>query len=140
MLISILLIVLFTYAAVSKMIDYHLFTKQLSASPLLSPFAGVLTWFIPAAELYTVILLLNSSWRKAGLLMSVVLMTLFTLYIIVMLLFFERIPCSCGGVLQRMNWHEHLIFNIVFTLISITGYYLWNKDFLAMKQENAENL
>ncbi|MCZ8215325.1 MAG: hypothetical protein O9262_03755, partial [Cyclobacteriaceae bacterium] len=96
--------------------------------------------FIPAAELYTVILLLNSGWRKAGLLMSVVLMTLFTLYIVIMLMFFERIPCSCGGVLQRMNWHEHLIFNIVFTLISITGYYLWNKDFLAMKQENAENL
>lgn len=129
MLISMLLVALFTYAAISKMIDYHNFTKQLSDSPLLSPIAGVLVWFVPAAELYTVILLLNSGWRKTGLLLSVLLMALFTGYIIVMLLFFDRIPCSCGGVLERMDWHEHLVFNSVFTLIALTGFYFHHKDF-----------
>lgn len=140
MLISIMLIAMFTYAAVSKLIDYHTFTKQLNDSPLLSPIAGVITWFIPAAELYTVILLLSNGRRRSGLLMSVILMTLFTGYITIMLVFFERIPCSCGGVFERMNWHEHLLFNMAFLLIAITGYYLEHKDFLASKQENAENL
>jgi uncharacterized membrane protein YphA (DoxX/SURF4 family) len=139
MLISILLVALFTYAAVSKMIDYHNFTKLLSDSPLLSPIAGLLTWFIPAAELYSVILLLNSAWRKSGLLVAVILMTMFTGYITIMLVFFERIPCSCGGVFERLNWHEHLLFNLAFLLIAIIGFYLQHKDFRA-KQENAENL
>jgi hypothetical protein len=140
MLISILFIALFTYAAVSKVIDYHTFTKQLSESPLLSPIAGVITWFIPSAEIYTAVLLLSNDRRRSGLLMAVILMTLFTGYIAIMLLFFERIPCSCGGVFERMNWHEHLLFNMIFLLIAITGYYLQHKDFLASKQENAENL
>lgn len=48
-------------------------------------------------------------------------MVIFTAYIVVILQFSEEIPCACGGVLQSLGWKEHLIFNIVFSLIALTG-------------------
>ena len=47
------------------------------------------------------------------------LMSLFTLYTIAILLhFFSRVPCSCGGVIRMLTWPQHLVFNIGFTMIA----------------------
>lgn len=120
-IISFLLVLLFSYAAISKMLEFHKFAVQLRSSPLLQPISGILTWLIPSSELYAVILLLIPSWRRSGLLLAAIIMTAFTLYISVMLLFFDTLPCSCGGVFERMSWGQHLIFNIAFTLLAFTG-------------------
>lgn len=125
--ISILLILLFSYAAVSKLMDYHNFIGQLRSSDLLNPIAGILTWLIPTVEFYVVLLLLVPGWKKSGMILSSVLMFLFTAYIAVMLVFFKKIPCSCGGVLQNLSWHQHLVFNIVFLLLAIVGTVLIQK-------------
>lgn len=45
-------------------------------------------------------------------------MTMFTTYIYVILNYSSFTPCSCGGVLEKMSWTEHLLFNIVFILLS----------------------
>lgn len=120
-IISFLLVLLFSYAAISKMLEFHKFTGQLKSSPLLQPMSGILTWLIPSAELYAVILLLVPSWRRSGLLMAGVMMSAFTLYISVMLLFFDKLPCSCGGVFERMSWGQHLVFNVAFTVMAFAG-------------------
>jgi len=123
-IISILLVLLFSYAAISKLMDYHRFISQLRHSPLLNSIAGILTWLIPSSELYIAVLLIVSEWRKTGLLLSAILMFLFTTYITVMLIFFDNIPCSCGGVFEHMTWNQHLIFNIIFTLLAMTGLFI----------------
>ena len=128
--ISILLILLFSYAAVSKLMDYHNFIGQLRSSDLLKPIAGILTWLIPTVEFYVVLLLLVPAWKKSGMILSSVLMFLFTVYIAVMLVFFKKIPCSCGGVLQNLSWHQHLVFNAIFLLLALAG------TVLVRKQEN----
>jgi uncharacterized membrane protein YphA (DoxX/SURF4 family) len=120
-IISFLLVLLFSYAGISKMLEFHKFTGQLESSPLIQPVSGMLTWLIPSSELYAVILLLVPAWRRSGLLTAAILMTAFTLYISVMLLFFDKLPCSCGGVFERMSWNQHLAFNIVFTLLAFVG-------------------
>ena len=120
-IISFLLVLLFSYAAISKMLEFHKFAVQLRSSLLLQPISGILTWLIPSSELYAVILLLIPSWRRSGLLLAAIIMTSFTLYISVMLLFFDTLPCSCGGVFERMSWGQHLFFNIAFTLLAFTG-------------------
>lgn len=120
-IISFLLVLLFSYAAISKILEFHKFAGQLKSSPLLHPVSGILVWLIPTTELYAVILLLVPSWRRSGLLMATIVMTAFTLYISIMLLFFEKLPCSCGGVFERMSWGQHLAFNIVFTLLAFAG-------------------
>lgn len=119
--ISVLLILLFTYAAISKLMDYHQFSKQLNVSTLLKPIAGMLTWMIPSGELYIAILLVVPEWRTSGMKLSFILMSMFSAYIAIMLLFFDELPCSCGGVFERMSWNQHLLFNLTFTFLAFAG-------------------
>lgn len=48
-------------------------------------------------------------------------MTMFTAYIISILNFASYVPCSCGGVLEKLSWSEHLIFNAVFIVFGLAG-------------------
>ena len=149
--IAFLLIVLFTAAALSKLIAYHAFYVQLHATPLLKSFAGILAWLLPATELYAVILLLIPSRQKTGMILSLILMLLFSLYISLMLLFADKLPYSCGGVIQMLTWPQHLLFNIAFTLLSVLGIFLIRnreieshlediEEYLSRKSGEAENL
>jgi len=112
---------LFLYAATSKLFDFHNFKIQLSKSPILTNFAVVLVWLVPAIEISTAIMLLFSRTLLIGLYFSFGLMTLFTAYIIAILKFTDSIPCSCGGILQSMSWNQHLVFNAVFIMLAFIG-------------------
>src|SRR5690606_23761035 len=46
-------------------------------------------------------------------------MTAFTVYIYLILNYSPFVPCSCGGILEKMGWTEHLWFNIIITLLAI---------------------
>ena len=50
-LICLLYILLFVYAAVSKLLDFENFQVQLGQSPLLSAFAGWVAWIVPIVEI-----------------------------------------------------------------------------------------
>ena len=117
-IISYLFIILFIYAATSKLLDYQNFAAQLGRSPMLARF-GNLYWFVPAIEILISIVLAIPRFRLAGLFASFSLMTMFSAYIIAILRYSEYIPCSCGGVLQHMSWTAHLWFNISFVVLSV---------------------
>lgn len=112
---------LFTYAAGSKLHDYDKFVVQLSQSPLLTSFAKVYAIFIPLLELVIVALLFFSKTRLLGLYASYAIMVLFTSYIIVITHLSEFIPCSCGGILSQMTWKIHLYFNLGYVLLNLAG-------------------
>ncbi|RST26226.1 DoxX family protein [Chryseobacterium lacus] len=114
-------ILLFCYAAVSKLLDYENFQVQLAQSPLLSAYAGTVAWAVIAAELFIVILLAFPATLRAGLYASFGLMVAFTVYIYLILNYSDFVPCSCGGILEKMGWTEHLIFNAAAVLLSIVG-------------------
>ena len=114
-------ILLFCYAAVSKLLDYENFQVQLAQSPLLSAYAGIVAWAVIAAELFIVILLAFPATLRAGLYASFGLMVAFTVYIYLILNYSDFVPCSCGGILEKMGWTEHLIFNAAAVLLSIVG-------------------
>lgn len=109
---SYLYILLFTYAAVTKLLDYNDFSIQIGQSPLLSAFAGFVAIAVPVTELLIVLLLSIPRSRSTGLYLSLCLMVMFTTYIFLILNFSSNIPCSCGGILEKMGWTEHLVFNI----------------------------
>lgn len=117
-IISLLLILLMVYAALAKLNDFYNFRSGLSESPIIAPFAGILVWAVPVTELLIAAMLALPFSRLAGLYASFVLMLLFTIYIVVMLSFYDDIPCSCGGVLEEMSWGVHIGFNLVFVLLS----------------------
>lgn len=120
-----LLILLWMYTAGSKLMDVGLFKFQLANQSLGKTTAAFLLWFIPISEILAALLLLSSKTRLAGLALSAGLMLLFTGYIgLVLLGYYGRTPCSCGGVLKEMGWHLHFWFNVYFLAISVLGVWL----------------
>ena len=119
--ICLLFILLFVYAAVTKLLDFENFQVQLGQSPLLSAFAGWVSWGVPITEILIAIVLLFPRYRLVGLFAAFSLMVLFTTYIIIILNFSSFIPCSCGGILEKMSWTQHLVFNSLFVLLAAAG-------------------
>ena len=109
--IASLFIFLFTYTAFSKFLDFDNFTKVLGSSPLLTYAVRWLASILLIIELGTAVLLFFPNTRVAGLYASLSLICLFTLYIAGMLLFAPNLPCSCGGVIERLSWKQHLVLN-----------------------------
>ncbi len=120
-IISALLVLLFTYTAISKWMDFQTFRFQLGRSPFITDYSGPLAYGIPLLELLAALLLVVPDSRLAGLYISLFLMTLFTGYVYAMLHFSYFLPCSCGGVLSSMSWTQHLIFNMAFTGLAVAG-------------------
>lgn len=126
--ICFLFILLFTYAAVSKLVDIEKFQVQIGQSPLLTPFATWIAWLIPGLEVLISLLLAIQRTRLIGLYASFTLMVIFTAYIAAILNFSSYVPCSCGGILEKLGWKEHLLFNIGFVFLAIAGIILHFKQ------------
>lgn len=126
-IISALLILLFVYTSSSKLLAIQSFQVVLSTSPLIGENAKYLAWGIPVVEIFVSLLLVIPYTRLYGLYFSVGLMSVFTAYILYMLIFTPKLPCSCGGVIAKLSWPHHLIFNIVFTLLAMLGAWFGKK-------------
>ena len=122
-IISAIFILVFVYAAVSKWMDIQRFHDVLAESPLIKPWAGLVSQSLPAIELAIATLLLIPATRLTGLRLSFLTMLLFTAYLGYMLVFIPNMPCSCGGILNNMSWTQHFIFNVLLTTLSALGIY-----------------
>lgn len=127
-IICLLYTILFVYAAVSKLLDYENFQVQIGQSPLLSPFANFISIAVIVVEIITALLLNIPRLRHFALFSSLSLMSMFTAYIVIILNFSSFIPCSCGGILEKLGWSQHLIFNIVFMCLAIVAIILQSRS------------
>jgi len=123
--VSFLLVLLFVYAAASKLLDMEKFYVQTRQSALLSSHAQLVIYVIPLTELVIVVLLSMASTQRIGLFFSSVLLNLFSGYIYVLLAFSPNVPCSCGGILENMSWQQHLYFNLVFAGLALVALWLY---------------
>jgi hypothetical protein len=125
-----LLIMLWGYASFSKLADYGRFVAQMQLAPipLMKHLAPVLGVTVPLAELALIGLLFSERFRKTGLWLSFLLLFSFTVYIAMMLLSGLRLPCTCGGLISKLGWRQHIIFNAFFMLISLLPF-LWSRIF-----------
>ena len=128
-----LLILLFVYAAGSKLLDRQHFQAVLAQMLLINYIAGFISFALPITESVVCLLLFMPGTRLFGLYGSFGLMTVFTLYIGYMILFAPKLPCSCGGVLEQMSWIQHLVFNLVFIALSAIAIKLY-KNIVATQQ------
>ena len=112
-------IILFVYAAVSKLTDFENFQVQVAQSPLLSAFATPIAYGVVLGELAIALMLCFSKSRTLGLYLFLGFMTAFTVYIFLILNYSPFVPCSCGGVLEKMGWWEHLWFNGIVCLVTV---------------------
>jgi hypothetical protein len=129
-IISALFILLWVYAALSKLMDYPNFKVQLGKSPLINSFAPVVSVAIPTMEFGFAALLLFDRTKKIGLYASLFLMVMFTAYLIAILNFSYYIPCSCGGIIGKgLGWKAHIIFNLVFVALGLFAVFIYrNKN------------
>jgi hypothetical protein len=99
--------------------------------PLPNSWTPFLVWAIPLLEIAISIALLFEYTRLLGLYASLALMILFTVYTgIILLHFFPYIPCSCGGVIQKLTWSQHLILNLFYIALSGIGIILQHRKSL----------
>lgn len=117
-----LLILLFVYTAGSKLLDLRTTYREMNYQPFPNGMTPFLVWGISILELGIAALLFFNKTKRKGLWASLMLMSAFTLYISAILLrFFDRIPCACGGVIKQLGWINHLYFNLFFVAIAIIG-------------------
>lgn len=130
-----LFILLFIYTAITKLVDFNSFKATLQQSPLIAAQGVVVAWLLPTAELTIAVLLFLPATKKVGLYGSLVIMILFTAYIGYMILFAIKLPCSCGGVISRLSWRQHLVFNIVWIVLAIIALQLFTKQGVSRKPD-----
>lgn len=140
-LIAALLILTFTYAALSKLMERSFFASILSQLPVIGNGARLLSIILPASELLISFMLLFPRVRKSGLFAAFLLMLAFTVYVGGMLLFAPHLPCSCGGVLNQLGWGGHLVLNLALTTLAFYGHRLERRstnteDFIAINRES----
>ncbi|MDM1381921.1 hypothetical protein HX024_04320 [Myroides marinus] len=128
-------VLLFVYAAISKLITFEAFQVQLTQSPLLSAYANIIAYLVIIVELVIALLLSLKQTKTLGLYLSYGLMVAFTIYIYLILNYSDFIPCSCGGILEKMGWREHLWFNIIVCILGLLAIYFQEND----KENNKTN-
>jgi hypothetical protein len=135
-IIVFLFVVLFLYAAGSKLVEYQKFIGQIGMSPLITNYAETIAWAIPTVEIVISLMLIIPRFRLAGLYSAFGLMMVFTFYIVAMFASSTKLPCACGGVLSMLGWKNHLIFNIGFDLLGLAAIILTHQ--LAKGQQQQE--
>jgi len=130
-------VLLFVYTAVSKWSNFPVFRHAMKVQPFNPRYLDALLYGLPSIELLVAILLVINSTRKLGLGASLILMIVFTGYIILIKVdYFGKVPCSCGGIIQQLSWTQHLALNCLLIAVAVFGlsaYYkkditLWNKS------------
>lgn len=128
--IAAILILLFLYAGISKFLDWDRFIGEMNNQPFPHFWTPFLIWAVPSLEIAIALALIFERTRMGGLIASLILMTLFTIYTgSVLLHFFAYVPCSCGGVIRKLNWPQHMVFNLFFVALSVTGIILQRRNF-----------
>jgi len=119
-----LLIFLFVYTACSKLADLKAFRQVIGQTSFMKANAALISIAIPFSELFVSGLLLFDRSRMYGLWLSVILLVSFSAYILYMLLTMSELPCSCGGIISKLGWKGHIVFNSVFIFLALTGIFL----------------
>lgn len=117
-----LLALMFLYAGSAKLVIISQFREQMMESPLIPRvLIPILAWLIPISEIGFALLLMFEKTKKIGFYLSFFVMFIFALYLIALVTVAENAPCACGGILGTLGYTEHIIFNILFTLIALYG-------------------
>jgi thiol-disulfide isomerase/thioredoxin len=117
-IIALFFMVLFVYTGVAKLTEIHLVKEQLSSSPFLGPLAGIVTCALPIGEILLAIGLMIPRLRLKALYATLGLMSLFTIYVVVLLFIDDHLSCSCGGIIEELSPKQHVLFNTACVILS----------------------
>ncbi|HKG07998.1 MAG TPA: MauE/DoxX family redox-associated membrane protein [Pedobacter sp.] len=116
-----LFVALFIYTGSSKLADTKAFEAVLIRYPLIGGYSGFIAYTVPLVEFAVSLLLIVPKTRRHGLKVSLFVMIAFLLYIMYLFLSKSELPCSCGGILAKLTWQQHLWFNAFFVILALLG-------------------
>jgi hypothetical protein len=116
-----LLILLFVYTGLTKLIGYNEFSKQLARLPIVSSNTNVVGILLPSTELLIAVFLLWPRMRFWGFCLSATALLTFIIYILIILHTDAKLPCACGGAFKFLSWSNHIKLNTLFFIIAVTG-------------------
>lgn len=134
-IVSALFILLFLYTAINKSFSIGNTLSVLKKTPFFKQAPELIGWSVVVAEYVATILLLIPKTKKLGLYLSLGLMSSFIIYIVAMMIFVPDLPCTCGGVISKMSWTQHLVFNIFFVILALLGIYQIRKQAVLASKE-----
>ncbi|WP_461789679.1 MauE/DoxX family redox-associated membrane protein [Pedobacter sp.] len=124
-LVAAVFVALLGYAALSKLMDYSVARQAMLVQVFARKVALVLVWLVPVVELVVVLLLLVGPTRWLGLWLATLLMLVFSVYLVLANTgMFGKVPCGCGGILGKMGYGVHLVFNLCFVVLG--AWCLWS--------------
>jgi hypothetical protein len=128
---------MFAYAGIFKIADTQLFASQMKESPLIpQSIISSLSIGLPVFELILAFILTFDKYNSVSLTLSFITMLFFSLYLIMLVSLYEKVPCACGGILGKLGYTEHIIFNLFFLTISGISLYLHDSKSNTTHQEN----
>lgn len=119
--IALIFIILFASVGGSKFFNLEKFKETFEFMPFMRPFAWILTIFIPLIEIFTAALFFWEKYRKTAIIISIILMSAFTLFTMFITKYAGTSPCTCGGIIQFLSWKNHLRANIALLSLGVIG-------------------
>ena len=126
-------ILLFLYTGIDKLMEIKTFREQMASSPIFESVSGGITWAIPLAEITVAVILFIPAFRLKGLYITLVLMSVFTIYLLAILAMDSHLSCSCGGIISQLSPRQHLLFNSFCILLSGAGILGFKKQALPIR-------
>lgn len=135
-----LLLFVLVYTGLSKALNFVHYKRSMFSQPLPEWLVDWLIYLIPFIEILAAILHIMPTKRFIGLILTSLLMLLFTGYVFfIRFTAWENTTCPCGGLFSQLNWSQHTWVNSTLTILSITTTILYTKTFPGHgKRGNAE--
>lgn len=123
--ITVILLTLWVPTSLNKILYFESFKHNVHNQPFNKNIAKVIVYSIPLLEIITAVFIVIPKYRLRGFILSTILMSIFTIYIAAALLnVWDKLPCGCGLIITGMTWQEHLWFNLIFLILSVTAWYI----------------
>jgi len=133
------MVLLFTYAGASKLLQQDVFRIQLINVPVIKKYRDIFALTLPIFELLLAVLMIVKHTRVAGLVVSLVTLCIFIAYLSISLLTNSDLPCHCGGVINSLSWKQHIFFNLFFIVVATFGLYTQRSVKLSAKSSGRKN-
>ena len=134
-----LMVLLFTYAGASKLLQQDVFRIQLINVPVIKKYRDIFALTLPIFELLLAVLMIVKHTRVAGLVVSLVTLCILIAYLSISLLTNSDLPCHCGGVINSLSWKQHIFFNLFFIVVATFGLYTQRSVKLSAKSSGRKN-
>lgn len=124
-ILYVLIISFFSYTLMNKVLIYDAFLLNISKTGLFNDFQ-IYALSVSAIAFEAIAVLLLVLKKRIGLIFSICMMLVFTVYIIFLYVIGRYEVCGCGGIMNGLTFESHFLVNAFIILVMM--YLLKEKD------------